>query len=192
MTELRLVDVTMRDGNQSLGGDWPRYRADARRRRADRSLRLPRDRFHLVQPHGRGRALFPRQPVGTHPPDARGDADHALQFITTGLRFIAWQQPDPEFMRLVYRQLQRDGIGRFVLLDPMLVPAVIEAARLVKQEGEAEVMCALTFTLSNIHTDAFYADFARAVGRSADIDLFLSRTRPACSRWTARARWCPR
>jgi pyruvate/oxaloacetate carboxyltransferase len=60
-----------------------------------------------------------------------------------------------------------------VLLDPMHeVPAVIEAARLVKQEGEAEVMCALTFTLSNIHTDAFYADFARAVGQSADIDLF--------------------
>ncbi|KAJ8133980.1 hypothetical protein OY671_012806, partial [Metschnikowia pulcherrima] len=96
-----------------------------------------------------------------------------LQFITTGSRFIAWQQADPEFMRSVYRQLQRDGIGRFVSLDPMHeVPAVIEAARSVKQEGEAEVMCASTFTLSNIHTDAFYTDFARAVGQSADIDSF--------------------
>jgi oxaloacetate decarboxylase alpha subunit len=42
-----------------------------------------------------------------------------LQFITTGLRFIAWQQADPEFMRLVYRTLQTNGVGRFVLLDPM-------------------------------------------------------------------------
>ncbi|MBA4356076.1 MAG: biotin carboxyl carrier protein, partial [Novosphingobium sp.] len=96
-----------------------------------------------------------------------------LQFITTGLRFIAWQQADPEFMRLVYRALQANGVGRFVLLDPMHeVPAVIEAARLVKQEGSAEVMCALTFTLSEIHTDEFYANFARAVGQSADIDLY--------------------
>ena len=34
-----------------------------------------------------------------------------LQFITTGLRFIAWQQADPEFMRLVYRALQVNGVG---------------------------------------------------------------------------------
>ncbi|MFN3552275.1 MAG: biotin carboxyl carrier protein, partial [Novosphingobium meiothermophilum] len=59
------------------------------------------------------------------------------------------------------------------LLDPMHeVPAVIEAARLVKEEGKAEVMAALTFTLSEIHTDQFYADFARAVGQSPHIDLF--------------------
>lgn len=52
------------------------------------------------------------------------------------------------------------------------MPAVIEAAKLVKEEGNAEVMAALTFTLSEIHTDQFYADFARAVGQSPNIDLF--------------------
>jgi pyruvate/oxaloacetate carboxyltransferase len=41
-----------------------------------------------------------------------------LQLITTGLRFIAWQQADPEFMRLVYRRLQANGIRRFIILDP--------------------------------------------------------------------------
>lgn len=109
---------------------------------------------------------------------ARAEAQAAmpstpLQFITTGLRFIAWQQADPEFMRLVYRTLQTNGVGRFVLLDPMHeVPAAIEAARLVKQEGGAQVMAALTFTLSAIHTDGFYADFTRVLAQCPDIDLF--------------------
>jgi oxaloacetate decarboxylase (Na+ extruding) subunit alpha len=59
------------------------------------------------------------------------------------------------------------------MLDPMHeVPAVIEAARIIKQEGEAQVMAALTFTLSDVHDDAFYAGFAKALMVSPDIDLF--------------------
>jgi len=49
---------------------------------------------------------------------------------------------------------------------------LIAAARIIKQEGEAEVMAALTFTLSDVHDDAFYAGFARALMASPDIDLF--------------------
>ena len=96
-----------------------------------------------------------------------------LQYITTGLRFIAWQQADPEFMRLVYRRLQANGIGKFIMLDPMHDPdAVIESARLVKEEGGAEVMGALTFTLSDVHDDDFYAGFAAKLAASPDIDCF--------------------
>jgi oxaloacetate decarboxylase alpha subunit len=95
-----------------------------------------------------------------------------LQFITTGLRFIAWQQADPEYMRLVYRRLQANGIRRFIMLDPMHDPdAVIHASRLVKEEGDAEVMGALTFTLSDVHDDNFYADFARKLAASPHVDL---------------------
>ena len=98
-----------------------------------------------------------------------------LQLITTGLRFIAWQQADPEFMRLVYRRLQANGIRRFIMLDPMHdADAVIEASRLVKEEGGAEVMGALTFTLSPVHDDQFYADFAAKIAASPHIDyLYL-------------------
>jgi oxaloacetate decarboxylase alpha subunit len=96
-----------------------------------------------------------------------------LQFITTGLRFIAWQQADPEFMRLVYRRLQMNGIRRFIMLEPMHdVGAVLAAARIIKQEGDAEVMAALTFTLSDIHDDGFYARYAAELCASPDIDLF--------------------
>lgn len=174
MTALKLVDVTMRDGNQSLWGATGLHSAHMLQAAAlteacgfravdftSSSHMAVAVRYFRNDPWERIRRMRAAMP-GT-----------PLQFITTGLRFIAWQQADPEFMRLVYRALQANGIGRFVLLDPMHeVPAVIEAARLVKQEGSAETMCALTFTLSEVHTDAFYADFARAVGQSPDIDLF--------------------
>ena len=173
MTEIRLVDVTMRDGNQSLWGATGLNTAHMLQAAAlteacgfraidftSSSHMAVAVRYFQNNPWERLRRMHAAMP--TTP----------LQFITTGLRFIAWQQADPEFMRLVYRALQANGVGRFVLLDPMHeVPAVIEAARLVKEEGDAEVMCALTFTLSEIHTDEFYADFARAVGQSRDIDL---------------------
>jgi oxaloacetate decarboxylase alpha subunit len=76
-------------------------------------------------------------------------------------------------MRIVYRRLQANGIRRFVMLDPMHDPdAVIEAARIIREEGDAEVMAALTFTLSEVHDDAFYAGFAARLATSPDIDLF--------------------
>lgn len=171
---INLVDVTMRDGNQSLWGatglnSAHMLQAAALTERAgfravdftSSSHMAVAVRYFQNNPWERIRRM--RAAMPTTP----------LQFITTGLRFIAWQQADPEFMRLVYRRLQANGIRRFVVLDPMHeVPAVIEAARIIKQEGEAEVMAALTFTLSDVHDDAFYASFAKALMASPDIDLF--------------------
>jgi oxaloacetate decarboxylase (Na+ extruding) subunit alpha len=171
---IHLVDVTMRDGNQSLWGATGlntahMLQAAALTERAgfravdftSSSHMAVAVRYFQNNPWERIRRM--RAAMPTTP----------LQFITTGLRFIAWQQADPEFMRVVYRRLQESGIRRFVMLDPMHeVPAVIEAARIIKQEGEAEVMAALTFTLSDVHDDAFYAGFAKALMVSPDIDLF--------------------
>jgi oxaloacetate decarboxylase (Na+ extruding) subunit alpha len=174
VSRIGLVDVTMRDGNQSLWGatglntaqmlqaagltDRAGFRAVDFSSSSHMAVAVRYFRNNPWERLRRMRAAMPRTP---------------LQFITTGLRFIAWQQADPEFMRLVYRRLQLNGIRRFVMLDPMHeVPAVIEAARIIKQEGEAEVMAALTFTMSDVHDDAFYAGFAKALMASPDIDLF--------------------
>jgi oxaloacetate decarboxylase (Na+ extruding) subunit alpha len=171
---VNLVDVTMRDGNQSLWGATGLNTAHMLQAAAltercgfravdftSSSHMAVAVRYFQNNPWERIRQM--RAAMPTTP----------LQFITTGLRFIAWQQADPEFMRLVYRRLQANGIRRFAMLDPMHeVPAVIEAARIIKQEGEAEVMAALTFTLSDVHDDAFYAGFAKALMASPDIDLF--------------------
>jgi oxaloacetate decarboxylase alpha subunit len=94
-----------------------------------------------------------------------------LQFISTGFRFISWETADHDFMRLAYRSLQRAGIGRFVLLDPMHdMDALLQVARIVKEEGDAQNMAALTFTLSPVHDDPFYAACARRIAASPDFD----------------------
>lgn len=171
---IQLVDVTMRDGNQSLWGatglntahmlqaaaltERAGFRAVDFTSSSHMAVAVRYFRNNPWERIRRMRAAMPATP---------------LQFITTGLRFIAWQQADPEFMRLVYRRLQANGIRRFVMLDPMHeVPAVMSAARIIKEEGDAEVMAALTFTLSDVHDDPFYAGFAKALMASPDIDRF--------------------
>jgi oxaloacetate decarboxylase alpha subunit len=174
MAKIGLVEVSVRDGNQSLWGatglntahmleiagkmDRAGFRAIDFTSSSHMAVAV---RYFCNNPWERirrMRAAMPRTP---------------LQFITTGLRFIAWQQADPEFMRLVYRRLQVNGIRRFIMLDPMHdADSVLEAARIAKQEGDAEVMAALTFTLSDVHDDRFYADFAAKLASSPDINLF--------------------
>ncbi len=174
MAEIGLIDVSMRDGNQSLWGatglgtnhmleiagqlDRVGFRAIDFTSSSHMAVAVRYFRDNPWQRIRRVRAAMPRTP---------------LQFITTGLRFIAWQQADPDFMRLVYRRLQINGIKRFIMLDPMHdLDAILEASRIIKEEGDAEVMCALTFTLSDVHDDAFYADFAKKVAASPHVDLF--------------------
>jgi oxaloacetate decarboxylase alpha subunit len=174
MAEIRLVDVSVRDGNQSLWGatglnsaqmlevaglmDRTGFRAIDFTSSTHMAVAVRYFRNNPWERIRRMRAAMPRTP---------------LQFITTGLRFIAWQQADPEFMRLVYRRLQANGMRRFIMLDPMHdADAVIEASRLVKEEGGAEVMGALTFTLSDVHDDKFCADFAGKLAASPHVDLF--------------------
>jgi oxaloacetate decarboxylase alpha subunit len=174
MAEIGLVDVSMRDGNQSLWGatglgtkhmleiagvmDRVGFRAVDFTSSSHMAVAV---RYFQDNPWERIRRVRAAMP--------RTD----LQFITTGLRFIAWAQADPDFMRLVYRRLQINGIRRFVMLDPMHdVDSVLEASRLIKEEGGAEVMAALTFTLSDVHDDAFYANFAATVAKSPHVDCF--------------------
>jgi oxaloacetate decarboxylase alpha subunit len=174
MAEIGLVDVSIRDGNQSLWGatglntaqmleiagqlDRVGFRAIDFTSSSHMAVAVRYFRNNPWERIRRMHAAMPRTP---------------LQFITPGLRFISWQQADPEFMRLVYRRLQANGIGRFIMLDPMHdVDAVLETSKIAKEEGDAEVMAALTFTLSDVHDDAFYANFAARLAASPDIDLF--------------------
>jgi len=174
MAEIDLIDVSIRDGNQSLWGatglrtaqileiagqlDRVGFRAIDFTSSSHMAVAVRYFRDNPWERIRRVRAAMPRTP---------------LQFITTGLRFISWEQADADFMRIVYRRLQANGIRRFILLEPMHdADAVLEAARIVKQEGDAETMAALTFTLSDIHDDAFYANFAAKLAADPNIDLF--------------------
>jgi oxaloacetate decarboxylase alpha subunit len=94
-----------------------------------------------------------------------------LQFLSTGFRFIAWETASPDFMALAFRTLMKNGIGRFALADPTNdADANVEVARLIKQDGNPYVVGALVFTISPIHDDAHYAEAARKMAASPDID----------------------
>jgi oxaloacetate decarboxylase alpha subunit len=97
--------------------------------------------------------------------------DTPLQFIGTGFRFISWERAHPEVMRLAYELLVAAGISRFVVLDPVHdAAAMLTTARTIRQAGGTEIIAALTYTLSDVHDDAFYAGLAGQVAASPDID----------------------
>jgi oxaloacetate decarboxylase alpha subunit len=172
MADIKLVETSLRDGNQCL---WAALGVDTARtltiapvmeqvgfKAIDFTTSTHMGvavRYKQQDPWERIRLMaqaMPRTP---------------LQFMSTGFRFIAWEAASPDFMALAFRTLMRNGINRFSLADPMNdADANVEVARMIKRDGSAYVIGALVFTLSPIHDDAHYAAAARAMAASPDID----------------------
>jgi oxaloacetate decarboxylase (Na+ extruding) subunit alpha len=172
VAEVQLVDVSLRDGNQSLWGATGLRTAhilgiaEVMNRVGFRALDFTSStamgvavRTHREDPWRLIRLTSAAMP------------DTPLQFIGTGFRFISWERAHPDVMRLVYQRLVAAGISRFVVLDPTHdMDAVLATARMIRQAGGTEIIAALTYTISAVHDDAFYAGIARRVAASLDID----------------------
>jgi len=174
VADVELVDVSLRDGNQSLWGATGLRTAHIAQiapvmgRAGFRALDYSSStamgvsvRVHREDPWALLRLVRAAMP-GTR-----------LQFIGTGLRFISWERAHPDVIALVYQCLIRNGMNRFVVLDPTHdLDAMRATARLIKRAGGsgAEVIAALTYTISAVHDDAFYAGLARAYAACPDID----------------------
>jgi oxaloacetate decarboxylase alpha subunit len=172
MADIRLVETSLRDGNQCLWGalgiDTARTLtiAPAMERCGFKAIDFTTSthmgvavRYKQEDPWERIRAM------------AAICKDTPLQFLSTGFRFIAWETASPEFMELAFRTLSTNGIRRFALADPMNDAASnVEVARLVKRAGGEQVVGALVFSISPIHDDAHYAEAARIMAASKDID----------------------
>jgi oxaloacetate decarboxylase alpha subunit len=172
MAKLELVDVSVRDGNQSLWGavglnaqqiltvapimDRVGFRALDFCSSTHMGVSVRNHRQNPWELIRNAKALMPNT---------------LLQLIGTGFRFISWEVMHPDFMQLVYDRLVASGIERFVVLDPMHDWEAIESvARMVKKAGGSEVMGALTYTISPVHDDAFYVGLAEKMGKCPDID----------------------
>lgn len=172
MAEIELVDVSLRDGNQSLWGangittakaltiapilDRVGFRAidftsSTHMGMAVRNYQEdPWERCRLVH------AAMPNTP---------------LQAIGTGFRFISWETQSEEFMQLVYDRMVANGIARHVVLDPMNdAGSIVKSAGMLKKSGASEVMGSLTYTISELHNDAYYADLTEKLVACKDID----------------------
>lgn len=172
MAHIELVDVSLRDGNQSLWGaaglrtEHVVTVAPILERIGFRALDYSSStamgmavRTHQQDPWERLRLTREAMPTTL------------LQFIGTGFRFISWEVAHPDFMQLVYDRLVVNGMDRVVVLDPMHdMSAATTTAGMLKKAGIAEVIGALTYTISEVHDDAFYADIARQFARCPDVD----------------------
>ena len=172
MANIQIVETSLRDGNQCLWGALGVTTANtltiapAMERAGYRAIDFTTSthmgvavRYKQEDPWERIRAM------------ADICRNTPLQFLSTGFRFIAWETASPEFMALAFRTLATNGIRRFALADPMNdAVSNVEVAKLVKRNGGEQVVGALVYTISPIHDDAHYAEAARTMAASADID----------------------
>lgn len=172
MAEIQLVETSLRDGNQCLWGalgidtartltigpvmDQVGFKAIDFTTSTHMGVAV---RYKQEDPWERIRLMAEAMP------------NTPLQFLSTGFRFISWETANPEFMALAYRALVKHGIRRFALADPMNdLEGNLAGARMAKAGGADYVVAALVYTLSPIHDDQHYAERARALAASPDID----------------------
>jgi oxaloacetate decarboxylase alpha subunit len=172
MADIQLVDVSIRDGNQSLWGatglTTPQILqvAPLLGRAGFRAIDFTSSthmgvavRTHRENPWERIRLTHAAMP------------STPLQFIGSGLRFISWEPLHQEMLQLAYDRLVEAGMSRFVVLDPMHdMQALLTSARMLRAAGAGEIIAALTYTVSEVHDDAYYCGLAAQLAVAADVD----------------------
>lgn len=171
-----IVDTTTRDGNQSLWSatgltthdvlaiapaiDRVGFHAVDFTSSTHMAVAV---RFHREDPWQRTRLVSAAMPATP------------LSFITSGMRFITWVPADEDVMRLAFRCVVRNGIRRFQVADPSNDPARLKrVAVIAREEGVEEIAIALTYSVSDVHTHAYYAERAAALADCAEMDrLYL-------------------
>jgi oxaloacetate decarboxylase (Na+ extruding) subunit alpha len=173
---IEVVDTTTRDGNQSLWGATGLRTPDVlaiaptMNRVGFRACDFTSSthmavsvRFHQEDPWARLRLVSAAMP------------DTPLSMITTGKRFITWRPAAEDVLALVFRCAVRNGLRRVQIADPMNDTGdLAQMAAIARREGVEEVVIGLTYSVSPAHTDAFYAERARAMGECPAVDrLYL-------------------
>jgi oxaloacetate decarboxylase alpha subunit len=169
---IRLVDTSLRDGNQSLWGatglttgmveavgphlDRVGFEAIDFTSSTNLSVGV---KWHQENPWeriSRMRDVTPNTP---------------LSAITTGMRFMSWERASEPVMRMALRLMASHGLRRLQILEPMNdVDALLRVAQWSKEEGFEVVVAAVTFTESPVHTDARYSHNIAAFAASEYID----------------------
>jgi oxaloacetate decarboxylase alpha subunit len=173
MPEIRLVDTTIRDGHQSLWSanalstpmiaeiapvvDRVGFHALDFTSSTHMAMAI---RWHHEDPWERLRvisSLMPETPLG---------------FITPGMRFMAWWRAPDDVMELALRCVIRNGVRRIWVAESMNdVETDLQIAAISKRAGAEEVVVGLVYSISPVHTDAYYAERARGIAASGDVDV---------------------
>jgi oxaloacetate decarboxylase (Na+ extruding) subunit alpha len=172
MADVKIVETSLRDGNQCL---WAALGIDTARTLSIAST-MDRVGFKAIDfttsTHMGVAVRFKKEdPWERIRLMAAATPKTPLQFMSTGFRFISWETAGPDFMALAFRVLARNGIRRFCLADPMNdADSNIACAGMVKRGGGEYVIAALVYTLSPIHDDTHYVERARKLAACPHID----------------------
>ena len=94
-----------------------------------------------------------------------------LSFGGTGIRFMGWKRVPESVMALAMERIIASGIRRVWMLEPSYdVDLIFRQAKLAKAAGAEEFVVALSYTISPVHTDEYYAQKAREIAASPDVD----------------------
>jgi oxaloacetate decarboxylase (Na+ extruding) subunit alpha len=173
---IRLLDTTLRDGNQS---NWGATGLDTAMMVTAAPI-MDRVGFSAIDfttsTHMAVAVRFSKQDPWERLRLFKAAAPKTpLSFLTTGMRFISWETASHELMEFAFGLLARNGIERFAVMDPMNnVPAMMTMAELTRKAGGSAIVAALTFTLSPLHDDAHFAKAAQLLMASGKFDsLYL-------------------
>ena len=171
-----IVDTTTRDGQQSLWGATGLTNSDV----LAIAPTLDRVGFHAVDftssTHMAVSVRFHREDPWERIRLVRAAMPATpLSFIGSGMRFITWVPADEDVMRLVFRCVVRNGIRRMQFADPSNDPARLRrSAAMARDEGVEEIVIALTYSVSEVHTHSYYAERAAALADCDEMDrLYL-------------------
>jgi oxaloacetate decarboxylase alpha subunit len=91
------------------------------------------------------------------------------------MRFSSWVPAAEDVMRLSYALAVRNGLRRLQIADPANDPVRLRRlAAIARAEGFKEVVIGLTYSISDVHTHAYYAERAAALADCAEMDrLYL-------------------
>ncbi|MCA3443974.1 MAG: biotin carboxyl carrier protein [Rhodobacter sp.] len=173
---IKLIDTTVRDGNQS---NWGATGLDTAMMLGIAPV-MDRVGFEAIDfttsTHMAVAVRFSKQDPWERLRLFRAAAPQTkLSFLTTGMRFISWEVASHELMGFAFGLLVRNGIDRFAVMDPMNnVAAMRGMADLTRKAGGRDIVAALTFTLSPLHDDAHFAAAAKALTETGQFDrLYL-------------------
>lgn len=172
MADINLIDVSLRDGNQSIWGATgltTRMVEGVTSHLNDvgystieylsSTLMATAVRYHAEDPWERLRI------AKANIPNAK------LGFLTTGQRFISFSRTPDAVLELAFSLLARNGIERLWVVDPMNnIESVRRTAALGRKSGFTEVIGGICYAISPVHTDEYFANAATQLNASQDLD----------------------
>jgi oxaloacetate decarboxylase (Na+ extruding) subunit alpha len=171
-----IVDTTTRDGQQSLWGAMGMTAPDV----LAIAPTIDRVGFHAVDftssTHMAVSVRFFREdPWERIRLVSAAMPNTPLSFIGSGMRFITWVPAGEDVIRLVFRCIVRNGIRRIQIVDPSNDPARLRrVAFIAREERVEEIVLGLTYSVSEVHTHAYYAERVAALADCVELDrLYL-------------------